>query len=190
MGRQLVALIGPYPTTGRAAALDSTRLRAKGGVWHQKHREQGQVPPSSMNTEAGWSKSGYPGWGYGWKLHLASTLASIWIPLAAELTVANTHASRRALALVRQLPEAVRFLLGDQPDRAAALQQQGRLTGRVLVTSQPGKDPHQDAGVEVRRSFHKLRSKTIEPFNRRFKTIFEWGGPVPVRGCAPLSGWS
>jgi hypothetical protein len=57
----------------------------------------------------------------------------------------------------------------------------------VLVTSQPGKDPHQDAGVEVRRSFHKLRSKTIEPFNRRFKTIFEWGGPVPVRVVAPHS---
>ena len=52
LGRHLVALIQPWATCGRAAALDSTVLRAKGGVWHKKHREKGIVPHSSIDTEA------------------------------------------------------------------------------------------------------------------------------------------
>ena len=37
LGRYLVRLIQPWSQDGRAAALDSTALRAKGGVWHKKH---------------------------------------------------------------------------------------------------------------------------------------------------------
>jgi hypothetical protein len=89
LGRYLVALIQPWASCGRAAALDSTLLRAKGGVWHKKDREQGVVPHSSIDTEAHWGKSGWHGWVYGWKLHVATTVAAVWIPLAAKLTPAN-----------------------------------------------------------------------------------------------------
>src|SRR5688572_15806664 len=58
LGRHLVALIQPWAYLGRAAGLDSTPLRANGGVWHKKHRQQGVVPHSSIDTEANWSKSG------------------------------------------------------------------------------------------------------------------------------------
>jgi hypothetical protein len=51
-------------------ALDSTVLWAKGGVWHKKDREAGVVPHTSIDTEAGWTKSGWHGWVYGWKLHM------------------------------------------------------------------------------------------------------------------------
>ena len=44
LGRYLVALIQPFATCGRAAAIDSTTLRARGGVWHKKDRETGEVP--------------------------------------------------------------------------------------------------------------------------------------------------
>ena len=44
LGRYLVELIHPWITSGRAVAIDSTILRARGGVWHQKHREQGELP--------------------------------------------------------------------------------------------------------------------------------------------------
>jgi hypothetical protein len=65
----LVGLLGPWQKTGRALALESTPLRAKGGVWHKKKdKEAGRVAHSSIDTEAGWSKSGWPGWVYGWKL--------------------------------------------------------------------------------------------------------------------------
>jgi hypothetical protein len=42
-GRALVDLVQPWARCGRAAAIDSTVLRANGGVWHNKHREQGVV---------------------------------------------------------------------------------------------------------------------------------------------------
>ncbi len=56
LGRHLVALIQPWLTYGRAVAIDSTILRARGGVWHQKHREQGEIPHSSIDPEAHWTR--------------------------------------------------------------------------------------------------------------------------------------
>jgi hypothetical protein len=38
LGRYLLALIDPWQQDGRAAAIDSTPLRARRGVWHQKDR--------------------------------------------------------------------------------------------------------------------------------------------------------
>jgi hypothetical protein len=80
LGRYLVALIDPWQICGRAVAIDSTILRARGGQWHQKHRAQGVVPHSSIDQEAHWTKSGWHGWIYGWKLHLVSAVAAVWIP--------------------------------------------------------------------------------------------------------------
>ncbi len=82
---------------GAVALVDSTVLRARGGVWHKKDREAGKVPHTSIDTEAHWTKkSGWHGWVYGWKLHLATTVAGVWIPLAARLTPANEADSRLA----------------------------------------------------------------------------------------------
>jgi hypothetical protein len=113
LGRHLVALIRPWASCGRAAALDSTVLRARGGVWHKKDREAGKVPHTSIDTEAHWTKSGWHGWVYGWKLHVATTVAGVWIPLAARLTPANEADSRLALQLLEELPAEARFVLGD-----------------------------------------------------------------------------
>jgi len=181
-GRYLVALLQPYATCGRAAAMDSTMLRAKGGVWHKKHREQGLVPHTTIDTDAHWSKSGYHGWWYGWKLHMTVTIASIWIPLAAELTPANVHDSTIATPMAYELPDEVRYVMGDRHYRDDDLKAYCRLTGRTLITTRPGKYPHQDAGVEVRKILHRLRHQAIEPFNGFFKNVFEWDGQVPVRG--------
>ncbi len=52
LGRHLVSLIQPWATCGRAVAIDSTVSRSRGGVWHQKHREQGEIPHTSIDTEA------------------------------------------------------------------------------------------------------------------------------------------
>ena len=184
LGRHLVALLQPWAQTGRAAALDSTMLRANGGVWHKKHREQGIVPHSSIDTEAHWSKSGYHGWWYGWKLHFATAVAAIWIPLAAELTVANTYDATVAPDLIRELPLAVRYVLGDHHynDEEGKVLTSCRLSDRLLITSQAGPYPHTGDGVPVRRVLHRLRSLAIEPFNGLFKNIFDWNGQVPVKG--------
>ena len=159
-------------------------LRANGGVWHKKHRQQGIVPHSSIDTEAHWSKSGYHGWWYGWKLHFACAVTSFWLPLAAELTVANTYDAKMAPALIQQLPVEVRYILGDHHynDEAGEVLTCCRSSDRFLITSQAGPYPHKGDGVMVRQIFHKLRSKAIEPFNGLFKNVFEWQGQVPVKG--------
>lgn len=183
LGRHLVALVKPWEHSGRAVALDSTVLSARGGVWHKKDREAGVVPHSSIDTEAGWAKSGWHGWVYGWKLHLACTVGDVWIPLAAELTPANVHDSKLAGSLVAELPEEARFVLGDTHYNAPDVRQACLRSGRFLVASgRRGPYPHTDCGVEVRRLFHRLRHHSIENLNERFKAIFDCHGSVPTRG--------
>jgi Transposase DDE domain len=181
-GRQLVALLKPWVAHGRAIACDSTPLAPGGGVWHKRHREQGAIPHSSIDTEAGWSKSGWHGWWYGWKLHLAVTVGAIWIPLAAELTVANRGDNEVAPLLLKQLPGDVRYVLGDTHYNDPELRQQCHRRGCELTATRRGPYPLGNGGVEVRKIFHKLRSQAIEPFNGLFKNVFEWRVKMPVKG--------
>lgn len=181
-GRHLVVLLKPWRHQGRALSLDSTALATAGGVWHKKHREQGEVPHSSIDTEAGWSKSGWHGWWYGWKLHLAITVGSVWIPLAAELTVANRADQEVAPRLLEQVPLETRYVLGDTHYNDPELRAQCQRRGAELVATRRGAYPHLDGGAAVRKVFHQLRSKSIEPFNGLFKSVFEWRVKMPVKG--------
>src|SRR5215207_5748028 len=155
--RYLVEVLKPWESRGRAVAIDSTTLQAKGGVWHKKDEEAGVVPHTSIDTEAGWTKSGWHGWIYGWKLHLTITVAGMWIPLSARLTPADVADNQIAPLLIEQLPEEARFVLGDTHYNAENVRHKCERTERFLVTSKRGAYPHTDCGVEVRRIFHKLR---------------------------------
>lgn len=184
-GRALVAALQPWVTCGRAAAIDSTVLRARGGVWHKKDREANVVPHTSIDTEAAWTKSGWHGWVYGWKLHLVCTCAAVWIPLAADLTSANRADNEHAPQLICALPADLRFVLGDQHYHDADLERLCAQHHYTLVTTQNTKGhpyPHTDPGVEVRRILHKTRSLAIENFNEQFKGIFDGHGQVPTKG--------
>lgn len=182
LGRYLVVLIQPWLNAGRAAAIDSTTLQASGGVWHKKDREQGKVPHSSIDTEAHWTKSGWHNWVYGWKLHVVAVVASVWIPLAADLTAANIADNEMAAALLCEMPAEVRYVLGDRHYNAPNVRTVCESEGRELVASRYGHYPHTDGGVEVRRMFHKLRSLAIENFNEHFKGIFGAHNQVPTKG--------
>lgn len=188
LGRCLLALIRPWQDCARAAAIDSTVLRACGGVWHRKDREAGSVPHTSIDTEAHWTKSGWHGWVYGWKRHLVTCAAAVWIPLAALLTPANAAENEEAPARIRELPDEWRFLLGDVHYLDPDLEMLGEERGIILMTSHSTKgppSPHTDPGVKVRRILHKTRSLVIENFNEQFKGIFGGHSSVPTRGlCA------
>jgi hypothetical protein len=80
------------------------------------------------------------------------------------------------------LPAEVRSVLGDPHDNTPELRAEGNRPHRALVATRRGAYPHTEGGVEVRRSFHNLRSQAIEPFNGLFKNLFEWGGQMPVKG--------
>jgi hypothetical protein len=182
LGRHLVGLVQPWLTYGRAVAIDSTLLQARGGVWHKAHRERGEVPHTSIDTEAHWTKSGWHGWVYGWKVHVVSVVAGVWLPVAADLTPANVDDAEPGLALLDEVPAEARFVLGDRHYNTPAVRQYCEQQGRILVASRYGRYPHTDAGVEVRRLFHQLRSLAMENFNEHFKGIFDGHGPVPTRG--------
>lgn len=184
LGRHLVGLLKPWAKTGRAAAIDSTVLLARSGVWHKKDREAGVVPHSSIDTEAGWTYSGWHGWVYGWKLHLACTVGSVWIPLSARLTPANVHDGRIAPLLIEELPQEARFVLGDKHYDAKELKERCLREGRFMVSPKRGAYPHTDDGAEVRRIFHLLRHRAIENLNEHFKALFEAHASVPTKGRA------
>jgi hypothetical protein len=189
LGHALVELLDPWRERGRAVAVDSTALRARGGVWHKKHREAGTVPHTSIDTDAHWTKSGWHGWVYGWKLHLIVTVAGVWIPLRAALTPANAADNEQAATLLAGLPDAVRFVLGDSHYQDSALHERAAADGWTLVAPRRGAYPHTDDGAEVRRILHKERSAAIETFNGQFKAIFDVNGPVPTRGEAATARW-
>ena len=97
------------------------------------------VPHSAIDTEAGWSKSGWHGWWYGWKLHLAVTVGALWRLLAAELTMANRGDNKEAPLLLEQLPGEVRYVLGDTHYNTPDLRQECRRRGWSLCfTVRPG----------------------------------------------------
>jgi hypothetical protein len=62
------------------------------------------------------------------------------------------------------------------------LRQLGEAQERTLVTTPPGRYPHDVAGGGVWRIFHRLRSRAMENFSEPFKGIFRGHGQVPTRG--------
>jgi hypothetical protein len=183
-----VEVLKPWESRGRAVALDSTTLQANGGVWHKKDREAGIVPHSSIDTEAGWTKSGWHGWVYGWKLHLAICVFEVWIPLYCRLTPANTADNEVAPHLIEQLPDEARFVLGDIHYNAPNVREACQSTQRFLVASKRGAYPHTDDGVEVRRIFHKLPSMANENFTMSIsRPSSRCTGKFPPRAGSTLS---
>ena len=83
---------------------------------------------------------------------------------------------------IEELPHEARFVLGDTHYDAEDLRESCLQDGRFLVTPKRGPYPHTDAGVEVRRIFHELRSRAIENFNGQFKGIFDGHAQVPTKG--------
>ena len=132
----LLELLGLWVKAACAAAIDSTVLIARGGVWHKKDREKGEVPHTSIDTQAQWTKSGWHGWVYGLKLHIVvSAACPVWLPLAADVTPANIADNEQAPALIEVLPAGLHFLLGDQHYHDQALSQLCDSRGCTLVTS-------------------------------------------------------
>ncbi len=95
LSREIDSTLGQLWASGRDQLHFTPAL---GGVWDNKDREQGLVSHSSVDTEAHWTKSGWHGWVYGWKLHLAAIVATVWIQVAAEFTPANIAENQHCCA--------------------------------------------------------------------------------------------
>lgn len=193
LGQLLLERLQVWAKEAAAAAIDSAPFHAQGGVWHKKHREKGEVPDTRIDIEAGWTKSGWHGWVYGWKLHLVVTATRILIPLAATATPADVADNTVAPALIRRLPPGLRWLLGDTAYQDQELVTLCARQGAQLVTPRRGgPHPRTDSGAAVRRVLHTVRNTTVERFFAHYKKVFELLGQVPTRGqqktCLLLAG--
>jgi hypothetical protein len=83
---------------------------------------------------------------------------------------------------LRALPTELRVLLDDKGYRDPDLDHPCTVQERVLVATQPGCYPHTDLGDEVRRLFHRPRSRAIQNFNEQFKGILHGHHQVPTCG--------
>jgi hypothetical protein len=72
LGQQILAEVEPGPEEPQASAIDGRMYQAQGPPWHKRDREQARIPARLRNvdTESAWSKSGYRGWGQGYRLVL------------------------------------------------------------------------------------------------------------------------
>ena len=182
LGRALVDLTGAWAAHGRAVALDSTLLRAPGGVWHVKQRAANLLPVVTFDAEAAWGRSGWHGWVYGWKLHLASLVGGCFIPLAADLTTASVHDATVAPDLLEELPLETRFVLGDTHYQMEDVRDHCDLHARTLVARHWTPAPADDPGKPVRAVFHALRHVAAENLNELVKDCFGLHGTVPTTG--------
>ena len=182
LGEHLLQLYRPWEHSGRAVTIDSTPLRAQGPPWHKADREAGHVPNTAIDTDAHWTKSGWHGWVYGYKLHLVTTVAAVWIPLVARLRPANEADNVLAPELLAELPSEPRFVLADSQYNTEELHALCSRNRRFLVASGRSKQPRTDDGREVRKLFHGLRGIAIENFNSLFKAINDARRPIPTRG--------
>jgi DDE family transposase len=189
LGRALVTLTGAWATHGRAVTLDSTLLRALGGVWHAKQRAANWLPIVTLDVEADWGKSGWHGWVYGWKLHLASVVADCFIPLAAALTRASVHDATIAPALLAEVPHDTQYVLGDTHYQTPDLHDRCAQQGRTLIATHWAPTPPDDPGKPVRAVFHAVRHVAAENLNELVKDAFGLHGTVPTTGLLATQRW-
>ena len=109
LGRPLVTPLRPWAAQGHAAAIDRTPLRANGGVWHKKHRLAGKSRIPRLTPKP---PGASPGITAVVRLDTASGGRGrrVWIPLAAECTIARAADNVIAPKLLEQLPLAVRYV--------------------------------------------------------------------------------
>ncbi len=120
---------------------------------------------------------------YGWKLHLACVVAQVWIPVAAQLTPADTDDGHVGQQMLAEAPLEVRFVLGDQHYNRDELRSDCHLRGCELVTPRGASTRTPTAAAwRCGASFIKLRSVAMENLNEHFKGIFDGHGPVPTKG--------
>jgi hypothetical protein len=145
LGQQILGAVEPGPDQPRASAIDGRMYQAQGPLWHARDRAQERVPPGLRNVdrESAWSKSGYRGWGQGYRLVLQGLLFPAPVPLFARWcsnAIGESTVLEQALAAA-QVP-VTELLLGDSTfggaDLVAAYAQHG---GWLLTPQQLPMNP-------------------------------------------------
>ncbi len=139
LGRQILAEVEPGPDEPQASAIDGRLYQAQGPLWHKRDRDRRRIPPGLRNvdTESAWSKSGYRGWGQGYRLVLQGLVFPAPVPLFARWgpnSVGESTVLEQALA-ADHLP-ITELLLSDSTFGGTALVATYAQHGGWLLTPQ------------------------------------------------------
>jgi hypothetical protein len=139
LGQQILVEVEPSPDEPQASAIDGRMYQAQGPLWHKRDRDQQRIPPGLRNvdTESAWSKSGYRGWGQGYRLALQGLVVPTPVPLFARWrpnSVGESTVLAEALA-ADQLP-VTEVLLGDSTFGGTDLVATSAQHGGWLLTPQ------------------------------------------------------
>ncbi len=176
-------LIDPY-----IASVDSTLLRARGGIWHKKSMEKGIVPHHSIDTDARWGKSRSKGWVFGYKLHASCSTGRLIVPLSADFTTANVPDNQRFDRITASL-RGVRYADGDEGYDDEELYRLSAERGFELVCPIQRYESTSGERLELihfyesdlGQAVYSWRRKSVEPLFEQLKDVFGID-PLPVRG--------
>lgn len=178
---------------------DGTLHRAAGAAWPSKYWRRNELPPElrHVDQQAGWGRSPYHGWVWGYRSHVVVGLTADNQPVPLLMCVAPGHVQDNVL-LRQQLadvPAAATALVLDSSYEDHKLVQQWeqyddygiqtrwlvvqpkRRAGRPAAWRQQAQVRCEIEEVELRR----LRSKRIEPFFGHWKAAFDLQA-VPFHG--------
>ncbi len=178
--------------------VDGSLFKARGPVWHQSDRAQGRIPDKlrNLDQEATWSKSGYHGWVYGYRLHLTCNLAGF--PKSALVTTGSlaesTVLDEVEGTLLAKKPKAV---VGDNGFCKATRIRRWAKQGVILVTpastwrqGRYARAYHRFLKQEEVAQWLKKRRSAIEPVFDLLRHVLGTKGKqkqVPVAGLACVS---
>ncbi len=164
--------------------IDKSVFRAKGGIWHQKHRQEGFVPHPSIDTDASWAKSAYHNWRFGYGLHLVCNQHRF--PMACSVTTAASKDTTQLVPLLVDFVGQVGVVVADAGYRALTLIKQLLTCWQVFVLlpycfrGANLTDWQQDynllAQTPQARLLYKQRKSSIEPVFALIKELFHLTG--------------
>ncbi len=180
---------------------DGTLHHAAGPSWPAKYQQQGIVPKKlrHVDRQAGWGKSPYHGWVWGYRTHpvVALTPQGEPIPILAQATSAAVQDNTILLEQLPWLPPEATVLLLDSSYEDQALVEAweqrdaaGLLTRWMVVDpkKRPGRANAWRQRMQVWRNLeekelYSLRGQLIEPFFGRWKDAFDLAR-LPLQGAA------
>lgn len=174
------------------ASADKMMVKAKGPVWHQKQKEQGQVPAGlrGLDREATWSYSRADGWVYGhgtfclcahaYNGHKRNGIGAVlgrfvWMPNSA-------HEAKRLPEEVAPYKGLLKIVCMDSKADDLSLYEhlQEKLKMQLLTAARSGMDKSPKRQHMIRqmsgryhRMVYRQRSKTVEPMQALVKYLFD-----------------
>jgi hypothetical protein len=184
-------------------AIDSTILKAKGGVWHKSSMKKGIIPRSGIDTDARRGYNHTKGWIFEYKPHLTSSTAStageIIVPLTVDVLTANVPDNKMYIPLTSSSSSVFSLPLTcymvDAPGYdAKKLYEYSKVLGMDLVcpveryenTSKKRLDLVCFYESEMGQSIYNRRRISIEPLIEHIKSVFRID-QLPVRGFQAIS---